>query len=418
MISTLRVLCVLCGSNFPFTTKFGVRTLSLLCGLILLSTVSIVTAQNTPDPLSEASRGSVTGRITNGTAASSVPGGLAVKLVITGQDGARQTFDTVVGDDGSFNFSDVPIAAEYEYGVGVTYRERVFSSEFVQGDPAKANLELPITIYELTEDTSVLTQVETVAQVTTIGDKMEVRQLWRFKNDSDRAYTTSRAMGDGRFASVVIGLPPGAQVLSFDTPNRYIISAIDWTVADTTVVLPGDSHQNVLVYLLPYDGSPALIEQPFYYTVDGQARFLFWPDTLAVKSDQLLPGTPETLGERQYTVFSNTVQLRAGQAIRYELNGAPAASPSAAQSSAGDGTGLLVGAGIVLLGLLIAGGILFTRSRPTAPSAGALIDQLNRQLENLDQQHSRGQLAHDLWHRQRAPILARLKELRGEEEAG
>jgi hypothetical protein len=392
------------------------RIVLCLCCLIWLSISTVAAAQDTSDPLLNAPRGIVTGHITNGTAASNMPSDLAVKLVITDQGNVRQTFDTTVEADGRFSFSDVPIAAAYEYGTGVTYRERVFSSAFVRGDPSNLTLDLPIAIYELTEDPAVLTVVETVAQITALGDRMEIRQLWRFKNAADRAYTTSRRTGDGRYASVVIGLPPGAQVLSFDTPNRYIISSVDWTVADTTPVLPGDSHQNVLVYLLPYDGSLALIEQPFYYTFDGQARFLFWPDTLSIQSNQLAPQSSEALGERQYKVFSNALQLYSGQIIRYELSGASAATPSTPQDSANDGTGLLIAAGIMLFGLLIVGAALLGRSRQTTPSTGQRIDELIRQLDHLDNQHSRGQLAHDLWHRQRAPLLARLNELRGEEE--
>jgi len=48
------------------------------------------------------------------------------------------------------------------------------------------------------------------------------------------------------------------------------------------------------------------------------------------------------------------------------------------------------------------------------PNPQALIDALVKQIAELDDDHKAGRLNHDVWHRQRAQLKARLAELLGE----
>lgn len=375
-------------------------------------------AQDTPTATAaiNAPPGVVSGTVTNGTAASGTPIGLTISLFVRDQNGTTiQKLDSVTQADGSYRFEQVPMVAEYDYVTAVVYRDQVFSSPFVKGDPGMAALDLPIQIYELTEDPSVLTISGTVSQVSVVGETLEVRQVVRFRNNSDRLFTTTTPTEDGRFPSVLVTLPPGAQVVSFDNPARYIVSQQDFTVLDTTPVLPGNDHLVVLVYVLPYDGSPSLIEQTMNYPFDGQARLLVSGDAIQVKSEQLPALGEEKVGEKLYRAFGGTVQLQPGDVIRYELSGGGAATQNSTVTS---GSGLLIVLtaliGLALVGL---GTALFLRGRQRQTSnPDQLVDALVQQIEGLDRQHAAGKLAHDLWHRQRATLQARLDELLGGEE--
>jgi hypothetical protein len=399
----------LSGFSYQLTVnsyQSGIWLLPFIALFVMFSHMRVGLAQDAP-------LGAVSGKITNATAASSVPPALTISLFVRDQTGATvQKLDSVTQADGSYRFEAVPMVAEYEYVTAVVYRDQVFSSSFIKGDPTTAALDLPIQIYELTEDLSVLTISGTVAQVSVVGETLEVRQVVRFRNSSDRLFTTTSATGDGRFASVLVTLPPGAQVVNFDNPARYIVSQQDFTVLDTTPVLPGNDHLVVVVYVLPYDGSPALIEQAMNYPFDGEARLLVSGDGLQVKSEQLPSLGNETVGEKAYRAFGGTLQLQPGEIIGYELSGGAAAQSSDNATSSNSLLVVLTALiGLVLVGLGVA---LYMRGRQRQTiNPDQLIDALVQQIEGLDRQHAAGTVAHDLWQRQRATLQARLDELLG-----
>jgi mono/diheme cytochrome c family protein len=403
------------------------RTLSLANPDAIGKVVEVAQAATpaaTPEPATTAEantitstvRGTASGRITNGTAGGSVPPDLKVTVYVSAQNNI-QRFETTSGADGTFSVKAVPILADANYIAAALYRDRLFTSAFVSGDVAKPALDLPINIYDLTEDAAVISLTGLVAQINATNEGLEVRQALRFRNSSDRAFTSSQNLGSNRFPSVVIPLPPGAQVLTFDDSQRYEVSQDKFTVVDTAPVMPGDDHLVVIVYLLPYDNKGAVIEQPVNYALDGQVRLLLWPESLSVTSDQLAARGPETLSNRTYQSYGATLTLPAGSAIRYELKGGlAAAATTGGAPSAVTGSNLVVITllliAVVLIGLGLA---LFLRNRGAArQDRDKLIDALVRQIAELDDQHKAGQLNHDLWHHQRAQLKARLTELLGE----
>lgn len=399
------------------------RAFVLFAALIALTaSVSLAAAQepvSTPDPsftaLQDAPKGSIQGKVTNGTAASTIPAGLEITLIISDENGQTvQRSTTTLDASGQFTFPIVPIVDAYRYVAVTAYRDRVFSSAFAVGTTAVDEYNLPITIYEPTEDPAVLTIIGTVAQIKAVGSTLEVRQVFRIRNSSDRIYTTSQDLGSLRFVSLVISLPPGAQVISFDNAARYVVSQENFAVVDTVPVLPGDDNLVIVVYILPYTGQPALIEQPLNYAFDGQARVLISPDTMTVTGDQFPALGEETLGTQKYRAYGSNISLQPGDVLRYEVSGQAAPEPSAASSALNASDILLTVIALLGIGLILAAIVLYLRGRRTAPlTPEQEIERLVRQLHALDQQHAAGQLPHDLWHRQRAPLQARLDQILG-----
>ncbi len=394
--------------------------ISLMWVAILFTMVLSIGAQDlqtaTPDLLATAPRGTVVGKVTNGTAASPAPSNISVTLLITRENKTVQSLETVTGADGSYQFNDVPIVTGYAYVTAALYRDRIFNSPFLIGDAANTTLTLPISIYELTEDPSVLSISSSEAQVSAQGSTLEVRQVIHFNNSSDRLYTTSTDLGDGRFGSVLISLPPGAQVVSLDNQTRYIESPADFSVLDTSPILPGNVHVVIIAYIIPYDSNAALIEQPINYPFNGKAQLLVAPTTLIVKSDQLPPIDEQTIGDKQYKNYEAALQLKAGDVIRYEVSGAAANSsaPSATVSEGSSNAVLAILTGLIVLGIVATVIAMVLRGRQNqAPRPEQVIDALSRQIALLDQKHVAGELPHDLWHQQRRPLQARLDELQG-----
>ncbi|MCA0457220.1 MAG: hypothetical protein LCI00_24825 [Chloroflexi bacterium] len=387
--------------------------------LVVVFTAGFAHAQDTtttPDPLASAPRGTVTGKVTNGTAASPAPSNISVTLLVTTENTTVLSMETVTGADGSYQFTDVPIVSGYAYVTAALYRDRIFNSAFVIGDAAAITMTLPINIYELTEDPSVLSISSSGAQVTAQGSTLEVRQVIHFNNSSDRLYTTSTDLGNGRYGSVLISMPPGAQVVSLDNQTRYIESPSDFSVLDTAPVLPGDVHVVVIAYIIPYDGNAALIEQPMNYPFNGQANLLISPTSLGVQSDQLPPNGEKSIDNKAYKNYEAALQLKAGEVIRYEISGAAGDANSVIGVSESNSNVVLVVLVVIIgLGILatIIALVLRGRQNNQAPKPEQLIGALTRQIALLDQKHAAGELPHDLWHQQRRPLQARLDELQG-----
>lgn len=386
-------------------------------------------AQGADQPTPAAVTGAVSGQITNGTAGGTVPPGLPVSLFVFDLDFNRERFTATSDDQGRYQFDSVPLTPGHSYAVTVSYRERTFASEVVTASADSASLDLPLTIYELTEDPAVIRITGTVSQINAIADGLEVAQVFIFQNTSDRLFTSSRAVSDTQFASVLVTLPVGAVVLGFPSAqDRYIIDdsqPLEVVVVDTMPVVPGDNHVFQVVYFLPYNGG-AIIEQPVSYPFAGTARLLLSPLTLTASGDQFPPLGPQAVGEGTYNGFGADLTLQPGDVFRFELSGASA--PTAADIDGGSAVSSntlvigLVGVGAGILIVLGAAYVLARRRAATAAAGAApldrnrLVDALTRQIAELDDAHDRGQLNHDLYQRQRQQLKARLAELLGEDQ--
>jgi mono/diheme cytochrome c family protein len=355
--------------------------------------------------------GVVTGQITNGTAGGVVPPDLTVVLYRLDQQLNQTQYETQADASGAYRIEGVPFDASSNYVATVNYRDRLFTSQVATG--TGATLDLPVTIYELTEDPSVLTISGVVTQVNAVGTSLEVTQVMSFSNSSDRAFSTSQAASDGRAISIAVPLPVGSVVAGLINQGRYVLIPDQYTVLDTVPVLPGDNHVVHFVYIVPYDSGGAVIEQPIAYNLTGQVRLLLSPDTLTASSEQLAPLGVETIGQRRFQSYGGTLALTAGDSLRYTLSGAPAATAGEAESGVTSSTLPLVILAVIGLQVVIFSGIYLlidNRRRRAAPalSNAQLIDALISQIAELDAEFEAGKIEKSLYERQRALLKDRL----------
>lgn len=357
---------------------------------------------------------SVTGVVSNGSAGGSAPANLAVTLVIYDASFNPTQVSGTTDASGNFSFADVSFNVDNTYAVTTTYRSQIFASDILREAPlttdaADGTLNLPITIYELTEDPDVLRIDGLVMQVTVQGDSLQVAQAFNITNTSDRAFTSSQTATNGTSISVVLQLPPGAVVVGFPgNQNRYITNAENSTIFDTFPVLPGEGHFVQVVYLVPYDDGGAIIEQPLTYALNGPVRLLVSPLTMGITSDQLPPRGTETLGDSQFQSYGADLTLAAGDVIRYEIAGASAPLGTTPVVSSDSLLPIIVV--VLLIAVLLGGGfvLLGTRNRSGDQQ---VIDILVRQIAELDDEHDAGRLDDESYERQRAALKARLTAL-------
>jgi mono/diheme cytochrome c family protein/uncharacterized membrane protein len=362
----------------------------------------------------------ITGTITNRTADGPVPPGLAVTLLVFGPDQRvieDLTREVQSDESGSFVFEQVTIRDDAFYLATVDYQGRGFPSEFAQGNPAATSLMLPIDIYELTDDPDVVTVRAQVSQISVIGDSVEVQYTVQHRNSSDRIYTSlEEEQESGRFLSIAIPLPPGATVLSYDQPNRYLFNDAQDIVYDTLPLLPGEERFSQIFYVVQYGGG-AVIEYPTVYSLDGQVRLLMETPTISVSGEQFPPVGEQTIGGVSYQEYGRRLTLGPGSLIRYELTGTPAeavadVNATTLQPVTGEGLTVLLVVIAAVFALVILLIVIFSRRR-ASPEANRdlLIDALVRQIAELDAQHERGEINHDVYQRRRSTLKVRLAEL-------
>jgi mono/diheme cytochrome c family protein len=378
-----------------------------------IATLAETTAAAQPVATEEPMAGptfTISGTISHGTAGGSVPEGLELSLFVFPPEADPIELEGTSGPGGAFSFSDVLFMEDAAYAITVTYQDRLFLSGIAPGNVLEAEPTLNVTIYELTDDPSVLTISLIETQINVASNRLEVAQFIEVTNSSDRAFSTSELTEDGRPVSLSITLPPGSVVPGFSAPGRYVFLADSFTVQDTQPVYPGRIHLVQIVYLIPYENS-AIIEQPLNYAFDGLDQLLVRPTGVDVNAEGLSSMGTTTLGGLEFMSFNGTRTLPAGSVLRVELSGNPGAPASAATMVSSDVAVLLLVGGGVVLGVLVA---LFVWSRrrgaPSAPAAApkGTVEALARQIAELDAAYAAGEVPEDSYKKQRAGLKARL----------
>ncbi|MCS6837076.1 MAG: cytochrome c [Anaerolineae bacterium] len=356
----------------------------------------------------------VVGQVSNGTAGGLVPPGLRVFLRYGNQTDGLQSLETTIDAAGRFRFDGVPYNAAYGYVALARHNDRNFASAVVTRETIRETVDLPITLYELTEDPFSLKlraldmQIEPFQQTFTneLTNGLLITQTMVVNNNSDRVFSLGRAISQSVYPSLLVQLPPGAIILS-QSPT-LIVAQEQYAVIDTTPILPGD-HRLQVVYFLPYDDG-ALIDLPLNMTFEGTATLVTSPKTLQV-------GPPFALVQADapmVNVYQAEVELSGGEALRFELSGRAVQRPVTPRGGVVTVDSLLP---ILALGLAAIAVALFGLawwSRRRAPDRE--IDVLTRQIAHLDALHDEGRINHDAYQRQRAALKARLAVLLARQE--
>ena len=367
---------------------------------------------NLEDAFTVIESGTITGNVDNGTEGSTISEDTMAELHVF--DESFEEIDVLQAPvvDGMYALNGVTINPAYTYVALVEHAGREFISQPTPGRGViDDTLNLPILVYDVTPDESVLSIDSMAIQVTPQENRLQVVQFVIFNNESDRLFSVETTTPDGETVvqSATLSLPPGSVVGGFNAnPDRYIIDEEAFTVTDTQPILPGDSHLMQLVYFIPFDRD-AIIEHPLDYDMNGLFRLLMSTDTVRVEGDTLDSFGPVTVGQSNYFEYGTQIDLTAGEAITYEL----ARMPGNIGGAAG-GMGWLPTTLFVLSGasaLLAVGLFIYGRRSGKTDTTDKAIDALVTQIAQLDNAHEAGEINHDVYQRQRADLKAELRQL-------
>ena len=343
--------------------------------------------------------GEMSGRISNGTADAAVPPGLKVVLLEFGTGQAPALRETVSAADGSYRFADVLLEPGRSFSVLVEHGGRRFPSARVGADPARPQLDLPVTIYEAGADLDAITVSALVQQFSVVDGALQIVQVARYRNNSDRVYSSAQEVAPGQFASLSLPLPEGARDLTLpDESGRYVVDDAGRMVTDTLPVLPGAEHLVQLAWRQPWDGTGIDLEVPLAQALDGEVRLLL-PPTLTLADADFGSIGPQQVGNALFDGYGAILRLEAGDSLRYTLRAQQPTLPPGVVS----GEVLVLGAALTIGAVAV---LLTLRGRRSG--AEKQRDTLSRQIAELDAAHERGAINHDLYRRQRAELQQRL----------
>lgn len=369
--------------------------------------------------------GTVRGTVIQGTADSTVPENMLVQLHIMDREMSEEVLEAQVGADGTFVFTDVSLDAEHGFVVSAHYQSITYMSEFVQGEPGITELELPVTIYEMTNDPAVIQINSLRSQIYGDGGGLQVLQIISLVNISDRLFVGDTPASSDILRTISLPLPEGATAVDMFEDGRYTLSEDGRIVHYTRAIAPGQPANLHHVFTLPYNDQAANIDQQFAYPLNGMIEVMLAAPGLSLTSDMLPFLGSETINGTAFDGYGNTMTLNAGELIQYELQGEllDVAAPVAAQTTGGESgsdnslSTLLVAAGGILIGFA---GVLFFRDRfvtsnaTTGAPAMSIKEQLNtllQQVADLDREHEAGGIDDGRYTQERTALKTQIASL-------
>lgn len=193
----------------------------------------------------------VNGRVVNGTAGGPPPAGLLILALATDGDGGLVATSQAFSDEsGRFTVTELPLVEGGRYIFSVDYAGMMYTATLGPGDLSG---DLRITVYESTEDVSVVRvtkQVQVIAEVDKKEREVAAIEFVLLTNESDRTLVPNLA-NPAQMSFLRFSLPPQAYDLNVqsDLPSREIIS-VGTGFAVTSPVIPGD-HSIEFSYFFP-----------------------------------------------------------------------------------------------------------------------------------------------------------------------
>ncbi len=370
---------------------------------------AVLPRQGTP----EASAGTtvaVTGVVANQTAGGSLPANLALILHAISADGqSAHTFDASASADGGYRFENVPFEVGGQYVITASYEGAAFSSELITATSTDALQNIPLNIYEVTNDPSAVAVNGLLSMLQTKADNsLEVVQIFDFANTSDHAYLKQ---SDGSAFSSSVRLPTGAAYEDF-SGGSYQISADGTQILDTQPVLPGASHVMHVAFVVPYSGSTD-ISQPLDFPLNGQLEVMT-TGGMSVSGDGVTRLGTRQLGDRTFVSYGGQFTQQAGESLRYSVSGSDVVQGTTSGTTS-SGVGviayLLIGAGLLAIGAAFG---FFMRERKET-NVILSPNMLMKQIADLDMRHENGEIDESSYQKQRSVLKARLVALMKEQ---
>jgi mono/diheme cytochrome c family protein len=366
-------------------------------------------------PLAPIETAVVSGQIRNGTTEGFVDSGTAILRAFTMNLEESLIVTTTVGVDGRYTFDLTEVPRDWIYLVSSEYNGFRFSSTPAMLDPEAPELELLVTVYEQSTDTTgvIIEQVHVI--LTFFEGGVEVAQLYRIGNFANSIFVGETGIpGNG---TVEFMLPTGAENISFErslgsmenfAPAVEVVPTDSGGWTDTLPLRPGSGALDMLVtYVLPYeDGIQFMHSLP--YVVD--AITLIMPDVgIDVEGEEWSLQSQDQFSNGQFLSYTNS---NAGNAdsLNLSLSGTPtmiANTQGIIQPVRNENNDLIVG-GVSLLIAVGAAVYVVKTWRDGSNKASESPETLLAAIVELDEAYEKGEMDAAVYENERETLKAEL----------
>ena len=332
---------------------------------------------------------------------------------------------TTLDSEGTYQFDLADVAQDQFYRVSILYNGVEFGSDFGNVSQSDPDLELPITVFETSDDPSVV-GIERLHQILNFFEGgVGVNELYVVNNNSNSVYTGES--GNADLGTFEIILPAGAQDISFQRAfgnidnfipaNEIVPTGRGW--ADTFPLRPGPSSTILLAnYILPYDGGVTISHPVLYAT---SVVNLALPDAGVTLSDaeEWTELDQRAMGNSNVSNFTKS-DIPAGTVLTLKLEGEPdLASTSSGVLALDNQSELLIGLVVALVVVGVAG--VFIWKWRQEPAGGELYDSYDREellqaIADLDDDYELGRISEHRYHSEREQLKSELIALWEEEQ--
>lgn len=356
----------------------------------------------------------IAGQVSNGTTGDIIADGTVSLRAFTQdlQEAASQT--AAIGPDGRYSFELSDAAPDWVYMASVEYNDLNFSSNPERVELGDPQLELPIVVFDTTDDAAAININQVHMIMDFVDDTVLINEIYVLSNLRPAVYVgESGNPDDGTFQ---LALPTGAENVQFQRSFRSFENFLPATevipteqgYADTVPIRPGDGAMNLLVsYELPYREDMAIGHPVFYET---NSATIVVPDIgLEIEGEGWISeGIQQMGGAGSISSYSHPA-LAPGEAVSFSLVGRPTAAVVGGASTVDNSLlGILIGGSALLLA---AGGAAYTVQnwRSEAEEAAATqadhVDGLLYAVVALDEAYEAGNVEPSQYQEQRAELM-------------
>jgi mono/diheme cytochrome c family protein len=311
--------------------------------------------------------------------------------------------------DGSYVFENIELTEGRIFLAEVVYQTVTYQAEMAIVEKDAKELTIPsIKVYPTVTDYSSLSFSNVRFFITVSDQAVQVIGVYTLSNKSENTIAVESTV-DIPF----LNIPTGAMDTGFElTQDSAPLLATDNGFA----IQPSDKPYGfVSYYSLPY-AKKATITQDF--SMSASTVMVLVPEGVKLKSDQLTAGSTQTFQETNYQEYDGA-DLKAGDALVYELSGKP--KTSVISATPGSNQNLLIGIGALGLVLILAGVWMFLRDRNRKNEDEDEEEERDDEFETqeelldaiiaLDDLHRAGKINDESYQQRRAELKARIKDL-------
>lgn len=231
----------------------------------------------------------ISGSLQNGTEGGEVPEDLPVTLFVYSDESLAGTYETTSDSSGRFIFEQVELMGDDVLVAFTNYLNVTYTSPSFTYDPDGESPDVPIVIYETTDDPSGVAISQMTLMLSTTDGQLRVGEYYMVSNLGDRTWVGSYDEALGVNRTVEFSLPAEAESLWFSgggLGERFF--SMDNGIVDSAPIVPGSPSAEIFFsYAVPYSGSYEMTKT-LNLPVDSIEYLIAQEGEIAIEGDQIV----------------------------------------------------------------------------------------------------------------------------------